>query len=84
MNSYEHHRRDADSAMFNSNKMKIGLFGTNVSNGGTLSTAETSFIPTYEHNLALAKKAESMGLEFMIPFGRWRSFGGEFFCSFYG
>ena len=77
MNSYERHRRDADSAMFNANKMKIGLFGTNVSNGGTLSTAETSFVPTYEHNLALAKKAESLGLEFMIPFGRWRSFGGE-------
>lgn len=77
MNSYAQRRNDARNVMFNQNKMKIGLFGTNVSNGGTLSSAETSFVPTFEHNLALAQKAENLGLEFMIPFGRWRSFGGE-------
>lgn len=77
MNTFELRKTDANHPLFNPNKMKIGIFGCNVSNGGTLSTAETSFRPTYAHNLAIAQKADAMGLEFMIPFGRWRSFGGE-------
>ncbi|MEM7466408.1 MAG: LLM class flavin-dependent oxidoreductase [Pseudomonadota bacterium] len=76
MNSYET-RQSSAHPLFNANRMKIGLFGINVSSGGTLSTAPTSFEPTYEHNLEIAQKAESLGLEFIIPFGRWRSFGGE-------
>lgn len=77
MNSYQQRKESSDHPLFNDNKMKLGLFGTNVSNGGVLSTADTSFVPSYEHNLALAMRADEMGLEFMIPFGRWRSFGGE-------
>ena len=77
MNSYLERKETSSHPLFNANKMKLGLFGTNVSNGGTLSMAETSFKPSYEHNLVLAQKADAMGLEFMIPFGRWRSFGGE-------
>ena len=77
MNSYELRKQQGQHPLFNQNKMKLGLFGTNVSSGGTLTTAPTSFNPSYEHNLALAKQAEALGMEFMIPFGRWRSFGGE-------
>ena len=77
MNSYRERKSSSSHPMFNNNRMKIGIFGTNVSHGGTLSMAETSFRPTYEHNLAIARRADEMGLEFMIPFGRWRSFGGK-------
>lgn len=69
--------RQSANPLFNGNRMKLGLFGINVSNGGTLSTLETSFEPSWEHNLALTLEAERMGFEFVIPFGRWRSFGGE-------
>ena len=63
--------------LYNANKMKLGVFGTNVSYGGTMTFAETSFQPTYPHNLAIAQKAEALGLEFLIPFGRWKSLGGQ-------
>lgn len=63
--------------MYNANRMKIGVFGTNVSGGGTMTKAPTSFVPTFEHNLSIAEKSEALGFEFLVPFGRWKSFGGE-------
>jgi alkanesulfonate monooxygenase SsuD/methylene tetrahydromethanopterin reductase-like flavin-dependent oxidoreductase (luciferase family) len=56
--------------------MKLGLFGTNVSFGCTVSHAETSFVPTYEHNVEIARKADAAGMEMLVPVGRWRGFGG--------
>lgn len=63
--------------IFNNNKMKLGVFGTNVSGGGTITFAETSFTPTYQHNVEIAKKADALGFEMLIPFGRWKSLGGK-------
>ena len=63
--------------LYNANRMKLGVFGTNVSGGGTMTKAPTSFVPTFEHNLSIARKADALGLEFTIPFGRWKSFGGD-------
>ena len=69
--------RTNSNPMFNDNRMKTGVFGTNVDNGGTMSKAPTSFEPTFEHNLLIAEQAEKYGFEFLIPFGRWKTFGGE-------
>ncbi len=63
--------------LYNANRMKIGIFGMNVSNGGTISKAPTSHRSTFQHNLSIAQKADRMGLEFLVPFGRWKSFGGD-------
>lgn len=63
--------------LYNANRMKIGVFGTNVSGGGTMTKAPTSFEPTFEHNLRIVEQAERYGFEFIIPFGRWKSFGGD-------
>jgi hypothetical protein len=63
--------------LYNANKMKLGVFGTNVSGGGTMTFAETSFTPTYKHNVEIAKKADALGFEMFIPFARWKSLGGE-------
>lgn len=62
--------------LYNANRLKLGVFGTNVSGGGTITSAPTGFEPTFEHNLEIALRAEQLGFEFLIPFGRWRSFGG--------
>jgi len=62
--------------MFNSNRLKLGVFGTNVSNGCAVSLAETSFEPTFEHNLQIAEKAERYGFEALVLVGRWKGFGG--------
>ncbi|RLA12856.1 MAG: hypothetical protein DRQ52_07260, partial [Gammaproteobacteria bacterium] len=61
--------------MFNSNRLKLGVFGTNVSNGCAVSLAQTSFEPTFEHNLQIAEKAERYGFEALVPVGRWKGFG---------
>lgn len=68
--------RRAHVPLYNRNRMKLGLFGMNVSNGGVPTTAPTSHRPSFEHNLAIARQAEALGFEFLIPFGRWKSFGG--------
>lgn len=62
--------------VFNDNKMKLGIFGMNCSNGCTITHAETTFEPTYKHNLAIAQKADDLGFELLVPVGRWKGFGG--------
>lgn len=68
-------RRD-NVVVYNDQKMKLGVFGTNCSYGCTISHAETTFEPTYEHNVEIAKKADALGMEMLVPVGRWRGFGG--------
>ena len=62
--------------LFNDNKLKLGIFGQNCSNGCTITHAETSFRPTYEHNVELSRLADRVGLEMLVPVGRWKHFGG--------
>jgi alkanesulfonate monooxygenase SsuD/methylene tetrahydromethanopterin reductase-like flavin-dependent oxidoreductase (luciferase family) len=62
--------------MFNDNKMKLGIFGSNCSNACAITLADTSFRPTFEHNVDIAKKLEAGGFECMVPIARWRGFGG--------
>ncbi|MEQ8234576.1 MAG: LLM class flavin-dependent oxidoreductase [Gammaproteobacteria bacterium] len=63
--------------LYNDNRMKLGVFGINVSGGGSISRAPTSLEPTFAHNLKVAQAAEAAGFEFLVPFGRWKSFGGD-------
>jgi len=62
--------------MFNQNRFKLGIFGLNCSYGCTISHAATTFEPTFEHNVKIAKLADNLGWEFLLPVGRWRHFGG--------
>ncbi len=62
--------------VYNANKLKLGIFATNCSNGGTITSAPTTFEPTYEHNVKIAKLADELGFELMVPVGRWKHFGG--------
>ncbi len=67
----------ADHPLFDpKQRIKLGIFGSNVSNGCTISTAESSFRPTWEQNLDLALQAEALGLDLLVPVGRWKGFGG--------
>lgn len=69
--------RRAHVPVFNDNKLKLGIFGMNCSNGCTITHAPTSFEPTYQHNVKIAKLADSIGLELLVPVGRWKHFGGS-------
>jgi dimethylsulfone monooxygenase len=59
------------------NKLKLGTFGTNASYGMTASEYPTSYKATWEHTVGLAKQAEEIGFDMVVPVGRWRGFGGS-------
>jgi FMNH2-dependent dimethyl sulfone monooxygenase len=63
--------------LYNDQKLKLGLFGTNCSFGLTVSHAPTTYEATWPHTMAIAKRAEQMGFELLVPIARWRGFGGS-------
>jgi alkanesulfonate monooxygenase SsuD/methylene tetrahydromethanopterin reductase-like flavin-dependent oxidoreductase (luciferase family) len=68
--------RAAGNPMFNENKLKLGIFGSNCANACAVTMAETTFRPTFDVNLAIARQLEAAGWECMVPIARWRGFGG--------
>ena len=73
----ENDNRQRLNPLFNDNKLKLGLFGVNVSNGCAITTAEDRHTVTWPTNLAIAQTADKYGYEAMVPVARWRGFGGE-------
>ena len=63
----EHRRQHIP--VFNDNKMKLGIFGQNCSYGCTITHAESTFEPTYEHSVLIAQQADDLGFELE---GLWR------------
>lgn len=72
----QHHFREAGNPMFNDNALKLGVFGTNCSGACAITMAETTFEPTFDHNVKIAQQLEAAGWECMVPIARWRGFGG--------
>ena len=73
----ESETRRALNPPFNDNKLKLGLFGVNVSTGRAITTVEGRHTVTWPTNLAIAQTADRHGYEAMVPVARWRGFGGE-------
>jgi FMNH2-dependent dimethyl sulfone monooxygenase len=65
-----------DTAMFNANRFKLGLFAPNCSNGLAMTTVPERWVASWENNLALAGLAEQAGLEFILPIARWHGYDG--------
>src|SRR6201984_3404150 len=64
-------------AMGSANRLKLGLFGANCSSGRAVTTAEQRWSGNWQDNLVLACMAEDVGIEFMLPIGRWKGYGGD-------
>jgi hypothetical protein len=64
-------------ALFNDNRLKLGVFGLNVSNGCAATTAEGHLQPTWQNNLDIAVMADRAGIEALVPVARWKGFGGK-------
>ena len=47
--------------------MKFGVFLPNGSNGYVLTEALKPYVPSYEHQKAIALEAEKQGLSFALP-----------------
>lgn len=56
--------------------LELGMFGPN-GTGHSMSKAPERWYPTWENNRDLALAAEAAGMEFHIPFARWKGHGGE-------
>ncbi len=64
-------------AMHNRNAFKLGLFGANCSSGRAVTKVAERWSGSWSDNLALAAMADEAGLDFMLPIGRWKGYGGE-------
>jgi alkanesulfonate monooxygenase SsuD/methylene tetrahydromethanopterin reductase-like flavin-dependent oxidoreductase (luciferase family) len=59
------------------NPLKLGLFGSNCSSGRSYTTVPERWDASWDNNLALARLAEDVGLECMVPIARWKGYGGQ-------
>lgn len=62
---------------FDQHKLKLGFFGLNCSGGLSATLAPERWEGTWEQNLAAAHMADEAGLDFLLPLGRWKGYGGE-------
>jgi len=66
-----------DTPLFNDQKLKLGIFSANCSGGVIMSDAETGFRVTWDQQLEIARTADAIGMEAMVPVGRWTGFRGN-------
>ena len=64
-------------AMYNNNEFKIGVFGFNCSSGRTATTAPERWLADWPDCLKLAQMCDDAGIDFLLPIGRWKGYGGE-------
>ena len=65
--------RNHTNPIFNDNKMKLGVFGFNASNGCAITMAPERHIPDWDRDLKMAQAADRMGFEALVPLGRWQT-----------
>jgi dimethylsulfone monooxygenase len=63
--------------MYNTNALKIGMFGANCSSSRTATKLPERWSASWPDCLKLAQLADEAGVDFMLPIGRWKGYGGE-------
>ena len=64
-------------AMYNTNALKIGIFGANCSSGRSATKVAERWSASWPDCLRLARMADDAGIDFMLPIGRWKGYGGD-------
>jgi len=59
------------------NRVKLGVMAFNCSHGSTVTNVDEAWAMTWEDNMALARMADTAGLEALLPVGRWKGYGGK-------
>jgi alkanesulfonate monooxygenase SsuD/methylene tetrahydromethanopterin reductase-like flavin-dependent oxidoreductase (luciferase family) len=62
--------------MYNDNALKIGIFGANCSSGRSATKVPERWSASWPECLRLARMADDAGIDFMLPIGRWKGYGG--------
>ena len=65
------------TAMGSANRLKLGLFGANCSSGRAVTTVPERWSGSWSDCVRLARMADLAGIEFMLPIGRWKGYGGD-------
>lgn len=65
------------SPMFNSNKLKLGIFSANCSSGMSVTKIPERWENSWENNRKLVEMCDQAGIEFMLPIARWIGYGGD-------
>src|ERR1700678_1197731 len=68
--------RQASNPLFNDCKLKLGTFCSNLSGGATMSSIDGILQAHWPSTATLARLADEMALEAVVPVGRWKGFGG--------
>jgi alkanesulfonate monooxygenase SsuD/methylene tetrahydromethanopterin reductase-like flavin-dependent oxidoreductase (luciferase family) len=69
-------RRRGSNPLYSDRKLKLGTFGTNLDRGCAISTIDGVLEIDWPNTLTLAKIADEMEFEALVPVGRWKGFGG--------
>jgi alkanesulfonate monooxygenase SsuD/methylene tetrahydromethanopterin reductase-like flavin-dependent oxidoreductase (luciferase family) len=64
-------------ALHSPHALKIGLFGANCSSGRAVTRVPERWSGSWPDNLALARLADETGIDFLLPIGRWKGYGGD-------
>ena len=64
-------------SLFSRNRLKLGFFGANCSSGRAVTTVAERWSGSWEDCVRLARMADEAGIEFMLPIGRWKGYGGD-------
>ena len=67
----------ARAAMGSANRLKLGLFGANCSSGRAVTMVPERWSGNWPDCVRLAQMADRAGIEFMLPIGRWKGYGGD-------
>ncbi len=65
------------ATMGSANRLKLGLFGANCSSGRAVTTVPERWSGSWPDCDKLAQMADRAGIEFMLPIGRWKGYGGD-------
>jgi dimethylsulfone monooxygenase len=64
-------------AMGRGNALKIGIFGANCSSARSATKVPERWQMSWPECLRLAQIADAAGIDFMLPIGRWKGYGGD-------
>ena len=63
--------------MYSGNKLQIGLFGANCSSGRAVTLVPERWSGSWPDNKKLAMMSDEAGIDFLLPIGRWKGYGGD-------
>ena len=64
------------ASFYGQNTFVLGLFGANCSSGRAVTLVEERWTGDWQDGLRLARMADDIGIDFMLPIGRWKGYGG--------